>query len=143
MPGPSSNDPNRAPLVADMAAHAGEAAALLKALAHPARLLVLCQLVEGERAAGELQPLTGLSASALPQHLAVLRDMALVHTRREAQNIHYSLAEGPVRDVLDVLYDAYCRPQERAAGTASQRRRSPRPAKGSGQRSRTGSRSHD
>lgn len=108
MPRPVSKVPAQPRLVADMAAHAGEAAALLKALAHPARLLVLCQLVEGERSAGELQPLTGLSASALSQHLAVLRGMTLVHTRREAQNIHYSLAQGPAVDVLEVLYGAYC-----------------------------------
>ena len=92
----------------DMAAHAAEAAALLKALAHPARLLVLCQLVEGERSVGELQPVTGLSMSALSQHLAVLREMQLVHTRREAQTIFYALAEGPAASVLDALYAAYC-----------------------------------
>ncbi|WP_245815612.1 ArsR/SmtB family transcription factor [Luteimonas chenhongjianii] len=92
----------------DMAAHASEAAALLKALAHPARLLVLCQLVEGERTVGELQPATGLGASALSQHLAVLREMALVHTRREAQSIHYSLADGPALGVLEALHAAYC-----------------------------------
>lgn len=91
-----------------MAAHASEAAALLKALAHPARLLVLCQLVEGERTVGELQPATGLGASALSQHLAVLRQMALVHTRREGQSIHYSLADGPAVGVLGVLHAAYC-----------------------------------
>lgn len=91
-----------------MARHAGEAAALLKALAHPARLLVLCQLVEGECSVGQLQPLTGLSMSALSQHLAVLRDMAMVQTRRESQTIFYSLAEGPAASVLDALYDAYC-----------------------------------
>ncbi|MFZ5656163.1 MAG: ArsR/SmtB family transcription factor [Pseudomonadota bacterium] len=91
-----------------MARHADEAAALLKALAHPARLLVLCQLVEGEASVGELQPLTGLSMSALSQHLAVLRDMALVRTRRESQSIFYSLADGPALAVLDALYAAYC-----------------------------------
>lgn len=91
-----------------MAQHAGEAAALLKALAHPARLLVLCQLVEGESSVGELQPLTGLSMSALSQHLAVLREMALVETRRESQTIYYSLAEGPAVSVLDALYAAFC-----------------------------------
>ncbi len=91
-----------------MARHADAAAGLLKALAHPARLLVLCQLVEGERSVGELQPLTGLGMSALSQHLAVLREMALVTTRREAQTIHYALAEGPAIAVLDVLYEAYC-----------------------------------
>ncbi len=91
-----------------MALHAGEAAALLKALAHPARLLVLCQLVEGELSVGELQPITGLSMSALSQHLAVLREMELVTTRREAQTIHYALAQGPAIGVLDALYAAYC-----------------------------------
>ena len=91
-----------------MARHANEAATLLKALAHPARLLVLCQLVECEASVGELQPLTGLSMSALSQHLAVLREMALVQTRREAQTIHYSLAKGPAEGVLAALYVAYC-----------------------------------
>lgn len=91
-----------------MAEHADEAAALLKALAHPARLLVLCQLVEGEASVGELQPITGLSMSALSQHLAVLRGMQLVTTRREAQTIHYALADGPALGVLDALHAAYC-----------------------------------
>lgn len=91
-----------------MALHADEAAALLKALAHPARLLVLCQLFEGEASVGELQPITGLSMSALSQHLAVLRDMGLVSTRRESQSIYYALAEGPAVGVLDALHAAYC-----------------------------------
>lgn len=96
------------PSVEDMARHAGEAAALLKALAHPARLLVLCQLVQGERSVGELQPITGLSMSALSQHLAVLREMELVTTRRQSQTINYSLADGPAASVLGALYTAYC-----------------------------------
>lgn len=92
----------------EMARHADEAAALLKALSHPARLLVLCQLVEGEHSVGELQPITGLSMSALSQHLALLREMALVTTRRESQTIFYSLAEGPAIGVMEALYAAYC-----------------------------------
>ena len=75
MPGDATTAPDASLLARDMALHAGEAAALLKALAHPARLLVLCQLVQGERTVGELQPATGLGASALSQHLAVLRDI--------------------------------------------------------------------
>lgn len=100
---------NRAlPSPREMASHAGAAAELLKALAHPARLLVLCQLVEGERSVSELQPMTGLSMSALSQHLSVLREMALVDTRRESQTIFYSMVKGPAMDVLDALYAAYC-----------------------------------
>lgn len=91
-----------------MARHAERAADLLKALAHPARLLVLCRLVDGETSVGELQPLVGLSMSALSQHLATLREMELVTTRRESQAIYYSLVEGPAIGVLDALYAAYC-----------------------------------
>ncbi len=104
----SSTKPPRTPSTKDMARHAGEAASMLKALAHRARLLVLCQLVEGERSVGDLQPLTGLSLSALSQHLAVLREMELVDTRRESQTIYYALREGPAVRVLDALYAAYC-----------------------------------
>jgi ArsR family transcriptional regulator, virulence genes transcriptional regulator len=93
-----------------MVRHAESAADLLKALAHPARLLVLCRLVEGEAAVGELQPLVGLSQSALSQHLATLREMELVTTRRESQTIYYALAKGPAIGVLDALYAAYCEP---------------------------------
>lgn len=104
----SSRKSRPLPSPEQMARHADEAAALLKALAHPARLLVLCQLVDGESSVGELQPITGLSMSALSQHLAVLREMQLVTTRRESQTIFYSLAEGPATAVLDALYAAYC-----------------------------------
>ena len=58
------------------------------------RLLVLCNLVEGERSVGELQRIVGLSQSALSQHLAVLRRTKLVETRREMQTIYYRLAGG-------------------------------------------------
>ena len=94
-----------------MEQHAEEAAALLKALAHPARLLVLCRLVEGECSVSELQPLVGLSMSALSQHLSVLRELELVATRRESQTIYYSLVDGPTVAVLDALYTAYCAPE--------------------------------
>ncbi|WDI91039.1 winged helix-turn-helix transcriptional regulator [Xanthomonas campestris pv. raphani] len=116
MPSPSKKSVKRTlPSAEHMAALATQASGLLKALAHPARLLVLCQLVEGERSVGELQPLTGLSMSALSQHLAVLREMALVITRREAQTIHYALVPGPAVGVLDALYAAYCAPRKPGA----------------------------
>lgn len=95
------------------AAKAGEAAALLKALAHEARLMVLCQLLDGEHSAGALQVASGLSQSALSQHLARLRDEGLVTTRREAQTIFYSLADPNVARVLDTLAAIYCPPKRK------------------------------
>lgn len=113
MPRPSRKPARSTRSRSEMAAHAGEASALLKALAHPARLLVLCQLAESESSVGELQPVTGLSMSALSQHLAVLRQLALVETRRESQTIYYMLADGPALGVLDALHAAYCAPARR------------------------------
>jgi DNA-binding transcriptional ArsR family regulator len=98
---------------AQFAARAGEAAALLKALSHEARLMVLCQLVEGERTAGALQENSGLSQSALSQHLARLREEGLVATRREAQTIHYRLANSDVARVLETLAAIYCTPKRK------------------------------
>jgi DNA-binding transcriptional ArsR family regulator len=91
-----------------MADHAEAASALLKSLAHPARLLVMCRLVEGEASVSELQAEGSLSMSALSQHLAVLREAGLVATRRDAQAIFYSLADSPALGVMQALHAAYC-----------------------------------
>lgn len=96
-----------------MAKHADDAAGLLKSLAHPARLLVLCRLVEGEAPVSELQTLSALSMSALSQHLAVLREAGLVAARRQALAVFYSLQPGPAIGVLQALHDAYCGPRKR------------------------------
>lgn len=91
-----------------MRAHADEAAALLKALANGQRLRILCLLVGAERSVGELNDEVELSQSALSQHLARLREEGLVQTRREAQTIYYSLADGPARQLIATLHGLYC-----------------------------------
>lgn len=92
----------------DMQAHAGEAAGLLKVLAHEGRLLVMCHLSGGELSVGEINERVALSQSALSQHLAVLRAEGLVVTRRQGQSIFYRLADTGARQVLAVLHDLYC-----------------------------------
>ena len=94
----------------ELGAHAELAAGLLRAMGGKSRLLVLCNLVEGEKSVGELQRIVGLSQSALSQHLAVLRRMKLVETRRETQSIYYRLAGGAVAAVLETLHGIYCAP---------------------------------
>jgi DNA-binding transcriptional ArsR family regulator len=97
--------------LADMKAHAADAAGLLKAVGNEQRLLVLCSLSEGPLAVGDLNRRVPLSQSALSQHLAKLREAGLVETRREAQTIYYSLAAGPVTALMSVLRDIYCTPK--------------------------------
>jgi len=92
-----------------MRKHAGDAAAMLRALSHEARLLVLCELALGERTAGELVARSALSQSALSQHLSILRDEGLLATRREAQSIFYRIADDKAARILSVLHDIYCK----------------------------------
>jgi DNA-binding transcriptional ArsR family regulator len=97
----------------ELRSRAGEAASLLKSIANDRRLIILCELVKGERTVGQLEAVAGLKQSALSQHLAKLREAKLVKTRRESQMIHYSLADAGVSRVIAVLYDVYCRPARR------------------------------
>lgn len=91
-----------------MQANASEASSLLKSLANPSRLLVLCALVTREYTVGELEELTGLSQSAISQHLARLRDSGIVATRRDAQRVYYSLCNNEVKALLETLHGIYC-----------------------------------
>lgn len=100
----------RLPPADDMAAHAQSAASLLRAMANPHRLQILCVLGEGEMSVGTLNERIPLSQSALSQHLAVLRDDGLVATRRESQTIHYRVQPGPALDVIKVLHGHFCSP---------------------------------
>ena len=94
-------------------AKAAEAAKLLRALGNERRLMILCQLTDGERSVGQLQPNVGLSQSALSQHLAVLREEGIVATRREAQTIWYSIADPAALQVVATLAEIFCPPDPR------------------------------
>lgn len=94
--------------IAELQKSASRATSLLKAMSNPSRLLILCQLAEGEKAVGELERLVGLSQSGLSQHLAVLRQKGIVTTRREAQSIYYSLASAEAEAVMATLYRVFC-----------------------------------
>ena len=93
-----------------MQTNACAAAAVLKILANDRRLMILCELLKGERSVGELEEIVSLSQSALSQHLARLRRSHLVKTRRESQTIYYSIADPGVTKVIGALYDLYCGP---------------------------------
>ncbi|HEH9399373.1 TPA: helix-turn-helix transcriptional regulator [Aeromonas sobria] len=88
--------------------HATAAASLLKALAHPERLMVLCQLVEGEKGVGELLAHSQLGQSAFSQQLAVLKRQGLIRSRKVSQQIYYSLMSEAAADVLGALQTHFC-----------------------------------
>lgn len=88
--------------------HAQSAADLMQALSNPNRLMIMCTLSQGECCVRELNEQLDLSQSALSQHLAVLRNQGLVNTRRQAQTIFYSVAEGPTMDIVALLHQHFC-----------------------------------
>lgn len=102
--------------LAQMAAKASEAAALLRALSSEHRLLILCHLVSAdELPVGELVERVGLSQSALSQHLAKLRGEGLVTFRRESQSLFYRVSDPKAGQVLELLRDIFC-PDLKPAG---------------------------
>jgi DNA-binding transcriptional ArsR family regulator len=94
--------------LAQMQASAADACRLMKVLANPDRLLLLCQLSQGEKRVGELEELLGIVQPTLSQQLTVLRDEELVSTRREGKNIYYQLTSPRALAVMQVLYLQYC-----------------------------------
>ncbi|HEY4999701.1 MAG TPA: metalloregulator ArsR/SmtB family transcription factor [Usitatibacter sp.] len=89
-------------------------ALLLKAMSNPARLVILCQLAEGERSVGELEEEVGISQSGISQHLAVLRGEHVVTSRRERQTVYYALASAEVAALMATLHQVFCKPAKAA-----------------------------
>ncbi|MEO8527404.1 MAG: metalloregulator ArsR/SmtB family transcription factor [Caldimonas sp.] len=109
----SASSPTRLPLV-DLADAARDAASLLKQLANPDRLLLLCNMVEGERNVSALEVLTGIRQPTLSQQLGVLRAEGIVETRREGKFIYYRVASMPALAILQTLYHEFCMPESGA-----------------------------
>lgn len=95
-------------------ASATRAATLLRLLGNERRLMILCQLADGELSVGQLQPRVGLSQSALSQHLALLREEGIVATRRDGQTIHYRITDPAALRVIATLAELFCPTDEEA-----------------------------
>lgn len=102
------SNPNTPVDMEAMRAAAGEATAVLRALANPDRLLLLCQLSQGEKSVGELEALVGIRQPTLSQQLGVLRSEEMVDTRRDGKQIFYSVKDPKVLALLAGLYALYC-----------------------------------
>ena len=94
------------PQVLRSAAH--EAVSALKILANTERLLLLCQLSQGEMCVSELESQLEIRQPTLSQQLGVLRTEGVVNTRRQGKNIYYSIADPAMLEIVAVLYRLYC-----------------------------------
>ena len=94
---------------ASMQRHADEAVGVLKALGSQNRLLLLCQLLDGERSVNELADALGLAQSVVSQHLSLLRRDGLVAGRRDGQSIYYAISDERVHALMAKLFELFCR----------------------------------
>lgn len=98
----------------ELRARAGEVAGLLKTLSHPNRLLIACDLTEGERSVGEIEARTSVRQPVLSRELARLRMEGLVATRRDSKMIYYRLADTRLPTLIDALCNAFGSPAQSA-----------------------------
>ncbi len=91
-----------------MSQAADSAVGLLQSLGNKSRLMIVCQLVDGEKSVGQLAELLQVRESTVSQHLALLRKDRLVATRRQGQTIFYAIASDQARRLLETLYEIYC-----------------------------------
>ena len=94
--------------IEELKASSKDVASMLKNLANPHRLLILCLLSEGELSVGQLAKHITLEQSPLSQHLARLRAEGLVKTRKESQTVFYSIADPNVEKIIGTLHSIYC-----------------------------------
>jgi len=98
----------------EMRAAAAQACTLLKVLGNPDRLMLLCQLTQGEYCVSDLEALLGIAQPTLSQQLGVLREEQLVSTRRDGKQIFYRIDSREALAVLQVLYQQFCLPTQGA-----------------------------
>jgi ArsR family transcriptional regulator len=91
-----------------MKTSAAQACRLMKVLSNPDRLMLLCQLSQGEKRVGELEDILAIAQPTLSQQLTVLRDEELVTTRRDGKRIYYQIASPQALAVMRVLFDQFC-----------------------------------
>ncbi|GIC31922.1 transcriptional regulator, ArsR family [Vibrio cholerae] len=93
----------------EMKKNAEEVAELLRVMAHPERLMVLCQLTQSEMGVGQLQQGSTLSQSAFSQHLTVLRKHGIIQARKESQQVFYRLVDSRITALIQSLQNVFCR----------------------------------
>ena len=94
--------------IAAMRENADKACRMMKTLANRDRLMLLCQLSQGEKRVGELEEDTNIQQPTLSQQLAVLREEGVVSTRRDGKHIYYKISSPIAMSVMGLLYESYC-----------------------------------
>lgn len=98
--------------ILDIQDKAEHVASFLKGLANKHRLLILCQLAEGEKNVTELIEATNIAQTSMSQHLTKLKDEGIVEFRRDHRTLYYQITHGAVQSIMAILYDNFCKEEE-------------------------------
>lgn len=84
------------------------AAYCLQVLSHPARLIILESLRDGEKSVGELEQACKCSQSGVSQHLRIMRDRGILTSHKQANKVYYRIADPRVTEILDLVREIFC-----------------------------------
>jgi len=98
-------------------------ATVIKALAHPSRLVILDALAGGEQCVRELQRVLGIDMSTVSRHLALMKSAGILADRKEGQQVFYRLRWPPILDLLDVVESVIQEDVRRKRGALRQKAR--------------------
>lgn len=99
---------NSTVLIEDMRRNCDDVAGLMKALAHPQRLLILCHLTSGEKTVTELEKICGASQSGVSQFLSRMKLEGLVKSEKRGLKVYYQIQDSNVREIMKALYRIFC-----------------------------------
>jgi len=99
-------------MIEQMSKNATQAAAFLKGLSSQHRLVILCQLSEGEKCVSDLINSTGLAQTSMSQHLKKLQDEGIITHRREHRTLFYSIDNVEALEIMQILYKKFCAKDE-------------------------------
>ena len=85
-----------------------QAATAMKAIAHPLRLKILCVLADGELSVQDIVEQVGTSQSNISQHLSILRDKAVLFTRKDANRVYYRIDDARIFKLVAMMRDVFC-----------------------------------
>lgn len=95
--------------IADMTQECEIVSDLLKTIAHPARLKILCFLSTGKKSVGELEKLVGISQSAMSQYLKAMGQQSLLGREKVGQTVYYWIQDSRLEALMTSLSDIFCK----------------------------------
>ena len=88
--------------------HIEDMAKMLKTMAHPIRLKILCLLQEGEMTVGDIHKAVRTTNANVSQHLNILRNQGIIAYRKDANFIHNRISEGRIVELIKTMRELFC-----------------------------------